>query len=541
MKHRILTSILALMMVFALLLTGCGQSGGSGQPADAAEPAADGGAEEAPAEEAAAPAAVKDELNVAITANPPSLDAHVVNSNITAGIGTHIYEPLFALNGNYEPTPVLAESYSVDDTGLVYTIKLRQGVKFHNGQEMTADDVVASMTHWLENSGKAQPLIGGSTFEKVDNYTITMTVNEAASDIMLVLAGPIQFAAIYPKSVVDAAGEEGITEYIGTGPYKLEEWKQDQYVHLVRYDDYQSPPGESSGFTGKKLAATENIYFRVVTDDSTRIAGVQTGQYDIAENIPLDRYESLAADPNLTLSTKTAGTLNLFINTSKGPLANETLRQAVLAALNCDDIMLASYGNPSLYALDPGWCIPSDAQWGSEAGGEYYNQNNLDKAKELLTQAGYNNEPIVLVTTPDYSEMYNATLVVHDQLVKAGFNATVESYDFSTFMEHRADTEQFDLFITSNSYNMLPVQLSVLGSSWAGLDRPEVTEGISAIRNAATTQEASKAWDELQTFLYEYGAASVLGHYSSVIAASSKVEGFDFFHYPVYWNVTIPA
>ena len=125
---------------------------------------------------------------------------------------------------------MLAESYEVSDDGMVYTFKLRQGVKFHNGEEMKADDVVASMNRWLELSAKANTLIGGSVFEEVDDYTVKMTANQASSDIIMILASPIQFAAIYPKEVVESASEEGIKEYIGTGPYKLAEWKQDQYV-----------------------------------------------------------------------------------------------------------------------------------------------------------------------------------------------------------------------------------------------------------------------------------------------------------------------
>ncbi len=524
MKKRLLTGLLTAVLGISMIFTACGKgtsesestSGGSG--------------------EAQSGTVYKNELNVAITANPPSLDPQGSNSNIVADIGLHIYEPLFAMNENYEPTPILAEGYEVDDSGLVYTITLRKGVKFHNGQEMTADDVVASMTRWLELSSKANTLIGGTTFEKVDDYTIKMTVNKASSDIMLILAGPSQFAAIYPASVVESASAEGITEYIGTGPYKFTEWKQDQYVQLTRYEDYQSPAGESSGFTGEKTAATENIYFRIVTDNSTRIAGIQTGEYDIAEAIPLEQYEQLSSDTNLTLATKTSGSLNLFLNTTKGVLANETMRQAVLAALNCEDIMIAAFGDENLYTLNAGWCNPADPQWGSEAGKEYYNQNNIEKAKELLKEAGYNNEKLVLVTTPDYSEMYNGTLVVQEQLRQAGMNAEVESYDFSTFMEHRSDTNQFDMFITSNSYGMLPIQLSVLSTPWAGLDAPEIPEKIDAIRFAPSAEESSAAWDDLQEFLYEYGAASVLGHYSSAIAVSNKVEGFVNFHFPVYWN-----
>lgn len=538
MKHRKWSRLLALALS-AMMLTACGQSGGAKE--EPATAVAGGAAEGTETTKPTGEISYKTELNVAITANPPSLDVHGVNSNIVGGIGTHIYEPLFAMDANYEPAGVLADSYTISEDGKVYTIKLRQGVKFHNGQEMTADDVVASMSRWLELSGKAKALLAGTVFEKADDYTITMTLPEAYADALTVVAASIQFPAIYPKSVIDSAGTEGITEYIGTGPYKLDEWKQDQYIHLVRYEDYAQPAGESSGFTGEKLAATPDIYFRVVTDDSTRVAGVQTGQYDIAEEMPQERYQELSGDSSLKFYVKTAGTINLFFNTTKGIMASPQMRQAIMACLNCDDIMLASYGDPNLYVLNPGWCNPDDAMWGSDAGSEYYNQNNIGKAKELLTEAGYNNEEIVLVTTPDYGEMYNATLVVQAELQSAGINAVVESYDFATFMEHRANPDQFSLYITSNRYNLNPVQLSVLTKDWAGLDRPEVDEGIAAIRMASSPEESSAKWDDLQEFLYEYGAASVLGHYSGLMATGAGVEGFNFFDFPLYWNVKVPA
>lgn len=472
-------------------------------------------------------------LNIAISANPPSLDPHVINSNIVGGIGMHIYEPLFSLNGNYEPVPILAESYSVSDDGLTYTIKLRQGVKFHDGSELTADDAAASMNRWLAKSSKAA-LIKGSEFSKADKYTVTLKVEKAASDIITVLAAPIQFAAIYKASALDAEGN--LSGAVGTGPYIMKEWKQDQYVHLERFGDYKSPAGDSCGLSGEKRAPSKDLYFRIVKDASTRIAGLQTGQYDIAEDVPLERFAELAADKSLKMAVETGGTLNLFLNTSKGILANPVMRQAVLAALDCSEIMLVAYGDENLYKLDPGWCNPDDALWGSKAGAELYSQNNAEKAKKLLAEAGYKGEPITLVTTPDYSQMYNATLMVQDQLVKAGMNAKVEQYDFASFMQHRSNTEQFDMFITSNSYNPLPVQLSVLSAAWAGLNAPEVGEGISAIRYASDAKSASAAWDRLQAFLYEYGAATVIGHYSGVNAMRADVEGYDYLRYSIYWN-----
>ena len=114
----------------------------------------------------------------------------------------------------------------------------------------------------------------------------------------------------------------------------------------------------------------------------------------------------------------------------------------------------------------------------------------------------------------------------------------MKDYELQTFMEHRADPKQFSMYITSNSYNMLPIQLSVLDKGWAGLDRPEVTDGIKAIRSASSNEEAKAAWEDLQSFIYEYGAASVIGHFTNITAMNSKVENYQYLRFPIYWNIT---
>lgn len=522
MLRKSVLKYLTLPLCLLLLLAGCGGSGG--KTADSDKKAA---------------SEKKDELRIAISANPPSLDAQIANSNITAQVGYHIFEPLFAMDENFEPQPVLADSYEVSEDGKEYTIKLLKGIKFHNGEEMTADDVVASLNRWVKDSQKASTLIGGSKFEKVDDYTVKMTANEAASDIITVLANPIMFAAIYPAEVVEGAGEKGISEYIGTGPYKLTKWKQDQFIQLDKFDDYKVRENATTGLASKKTAATKTLTFEIVTDASTRIAGAKNGQYDIVEEVPQDNYEELEKASNLKLDVTKGGTLNLFLNTTVGIMEKQEMRQAVLAALNMDDILLASYGNKKLYEVNPGWFNPEDKQWGSDAGKEYYNQNDPEKSKELLKKAGYNNEKLVLVTTQDYPEMYNATLVVQEQLKKVGINAEVESYDFSTFMERRADPNQNSMFITSNAYNVLPIQLTVLDKTWAGMDRPEVTDGIKAMRFADSQEDAKAAWDDLQGYIYEYGGATVLGHFTGVNAVSNDVDGYEYMRFPIFWNATV--
>lgn len=128
---------------------------------------------------------------------------------------------------------------------------------------------------------------------------------------------------------------------------------------------------------------------------------------------------------------------------------------------------------------------------------------------------------------------------MQEQLRQAGFTAEVVSLDFPSFMETKGDFGKWDLFITSNGYQIIPPMILAVNSSWAGFDAPQVAEGITAIRGAANNEEAQKAWSNLQQFMYEYGSSTTLGHYNSSMATSSKVSGFVYFDLPIYWNAVI--
>src|SRR5437870_2003471 len=180
-------------------------------------------------------------LKVGNLGEPPSLDAHWTTASITETLTNHIYEGLYSLDSSNRPIPMLAESHTVSKYGLVYTFKLRQGVKFHNGKEMTSEDVVASLARW----GK-QSIYGKALFAQVadckalDKYTVEMKLKEKSAIVLISLAVPNNFGAIYPKEVAEKfAPEVKATEFVGTGPFKLAEWKPDQYIRMVRFDEYK--------------------------------------------------------------------------------------------------------------------------------------------------------------------------------------------------------------------------------------------------------------------------------------------------------------
>ncbi|MER2189363.1 MAG: ABC transporter substrate-binding protein [Solibacillus sp.] len=482
----------------------------------------------------------RDTLNIALTAQPPTLDTANTVSAVALDIAGNIYQQLFQLDANYTPTPILAESYMLSEDGKTYTIKLREGVKFHNGDVMEASDVVASMNRWLATSSRAKVLLEGAQFTEVDASTVQLTVQTATSDVLILMASQAQFPSIMPKEIIDTATAEGFSEYIGTGPYKFVEWKQDQYIHLAKNADFTAAEGEASGFAGTVAAPTENLYYHFVTDHATRIAGVQTGQYDIADAIPIENYDQLDADPNVELQSFPGGTLTAFFNTTEGVLKNEALRDAVLAAFNNEEIMLASFAKPELYSLAPGYMNENQVQWATEAGSEFYNQADAEKAKQLLADAGYNGEEITLLTTKDYNEMYTATLVIQEQLRQIGMNVKVETFDFPTWLETKADRTTWDIFVASTGYQLIPAQNLAVTPDWAGLNDDVVKNGLAASRAAATPEEAKAEWEKVQAHMYEKATSTVIGHYNGVVAIDKDLEGFELFEAPVVWNAKLP-
>jgi len=186
MKKRTLW-FLGVMLSLALIVTACG--GNSNGQSNSSGNSKTGGNESS----GEAAAEYRDTINIAVTAQPPTLDSAMTVSQVALNTALYIFEQLYTLNADYEPVPMLAESVDISDDGLTYTFRLRQGVKFHNGKEMTAEDVVASMNRWLVTSSRAKSLLSGSNFEEVDPYTVKLTLQQPASDVLILMATRANF------------------------------------------------------------------------------------------------------------------------------------------------------------------------------------------------------------------------------------------------------------------------------------------------------------------------------------------------------------
>ncbi|MBP3040050.1 ABC transporter substrate-binding protein [Bacillaceae bacterium Marseille-Q3522] len=482
-------------------------------------------------------------LKIAMSAQPPTLDVQLTTSSDAIEVSRNIYETLVTQNEDQQPVPMLAESIETSDDGLTYTFKLRKGVKFHNGKEMTSADVVASMNRWLQQSARAKLLLSGSTFEAVDDYTVNLKLTTAVTDVLNIMAGVGQFPAIMPSEIVESAGEDGVSEYIGTGPFKFAEWQQDQYIRLEKFADYTPVDEDPSGTAGRKTVYVDDVYYYIVTDSSTRMAGVQTGEYDIAKGMPFDNYEQLKSTPNLkTYASFDTGSLNVAYNKKAGIFTNPKMRQAVNAGIDTEAIMMGTFGSEDLFLLDPGYMAPSQTDWKTDAGSEVYNQGDIDKAKQLLQEAGYNGEEIILYSTRDYDHQYNASVVLEQQLKQMGVNVKLELYDWPTLTEKRTNPDNWDMLILGTGYVTTPSQLLVVNPSFPGwTDDATITNSLQEIRMAGSQEEAKELWSELQGYMWnEYVPYTLFGHYASVTTTSDKLEDLTIFRGAIPWNVKKP-
>ena len=278
-------------------------------------------------------------LRYATVGEPPSLDQHVVTSDLATTIAHHMFEGLYTFDADYEPRPLLASGEEVGSDGKTITIHLRKGVKFHDGQEMTSADVVASLERWGEHGSRGKLLFSNmsgvaASGEHAVVLTFTSTFGPWKNPLAFINGGP----AIYPARVASTAGKSpiDIADYIGTGPYRFSEWKPNRHVELLRFDGYQSPDGAASGYAGERIARFDRLRFIPVPDPGTRIAGLRAGDYDYAESVPSDLFDELDADPAVDVVLNGGPIFGLvFVNSKAGPLqSNFPLRRAIQAALN---------------------------------------------------------------------------------------------------------------------------------------------------------------------------------------------------------------
>ncbi|MEX2425290.1 MAG: ABC transporter substrate-binding protein [Thermomicrobiaceae bacterium] len=508
---------------------------------EAAEDEDEGDSEDTDAEEVSQEERSGGELQVALIGEPPTLDIHNTSATVTTHVTMHMYENLFTWDEEFQAIPELVDTHEVSDDGLLNTLTLREGVMFHNGDEMTAEDVHASIDRWANvvGVGFGEELMGATEeMRVVDDYTLEFEMTEAFGTFVVVLARQNNGCAIYPQSIVSEIGTEDVPQPVGTGPYQFVEWQADQHIIVERFEDYVYRDEEPNGYGGRKHAYLDAIRFIPVPDEAARVSGLQAGDYHFLEEISTDQFETLEGGENIVAEVgPPAGNDQIIMNMEQGLMTDVSMRRAVQAAIDADEILTAAWGE-DYYRADPGhmW---EETVWHTTVGEDLYNIGDPELAADYLEEAGYDGEPVRLITTEEYADMYSTAIVLEQQLEDAGMTVEVQVFDWATLLETRDDMAAWDLAITGFSFRVDPTQLPFMRCEWGGRwCSDEKVEIVNRLFSEVEFEDRFAAWEELQELIYEQVPMVKTGEGLNLLTYSASMQNVELtLLAPAYWNV----
>jgi peptide/nickel transport system substrate-binding protein len=479
-------------------------------------------------------------------ANVNSLDQMTSNTISTRNIAMNIFETLMTRDENNNPILELAESMTAAPDGMTYTFRLRTGVTFHNGKALTSADVAASFNRYNRIGLQRSTLDNVASWDTPDLLTFVIRMKQAQPTFLEALSSFSVPIVIIPAELENDERQQLRT--IGTGPFRLLEFVPGSHARLGRYDGYSPNTNfeQRTGFGGYRVACVDTVTFRIVTEASARVAGLETGALQAVEDVPTRSLEGLRRNAAITLLPLQNWWIQIALpNTSLPPTNNLAFRRAVQAALGMDDIMdAATDGN---FRLNIGFQYPNQSTY-TDAGRETYNINDPARARALLREANYRNEPIIILTNRDYPPMYNAALVMEQQLKAVGINASLRVVDWPTSAQMSQQLHSTEWHIYHTGWGTQPAlgalaTMQFLVSPNAAYrprdnqDDPEVLAAWNAMNTLPDPAARNAAFATMQRLVLERAYAYPFGSLTKVQAVRANLQGFVPFRIPRFSNV----
>jgi peptide/nickel transport system substrate-binding protein len=495
-------------------------------------------------------------LRVAPHSDLKILDPIWTTALITVNHGYMIYDTLFALDGKLNVQPQMVERYQMSSDKLTWTFTLRDGLEWHDGAPVTAEDCIASIKRFGARDAMGQKLLAYvADFAAPDAKTIRMTLKEPYGLVIQTLAKPgASVPFMMPKRVAETDPNKQITDYTGSGPFifRRDEWRPGEKIVYVKNPKYK-PRGEpASGMAGAKVAKVDRVEWIWIADAQTQVNALLAGEVDVIEAPPHDLLPLLAADKNIALFVwNPPGRQFAFrFNVLHKPFDNPKARQAVAYALNQKDMLQSVIGDPEWYKECKS-LFPCGSPLESSKGFDDKFESNAAKARALLQEAGYDGTPIVILQSTDIVSLSNLAPVAKSLMERAGFKVDVQAMDWQTLVSRRTKKDPpsaggWHAFLTSwASVDVLdPVAASFLNASCdrAAFGWPCDAE-LEKLRDAfarETDPAKQKAIAEaVQLREVEYPTHLQLGQYTQPVAYRKNVSGILAGPSIVFWNVEV--
>jgi peptide/nickel transport system substrate-binding protein len=526
-------------------------SGATPSSSGSASPAATQASSTAAATQAAAQGEGKrgGTLKVALNSDLASVDMMWGTPNVNRDVMGHVYEYLFTMSEKNTYIPMLAEKdMDISADGMTFTIPLRKGVKFHNGADFTAKDAVASLERWHRMTSRGQTIAANlDSITATDDYTVKIVFTKPNGGLLFAIGQYGGLAVMFPKDVVDKYydattkkdNEIKDADAIGTGPYKLKEWVRDSSITMVRNENYAARSEPTDGRGGKRYAYVDQIVFTPVQDPTTLLNGLVSGEFHISYASAPAQYDQIKSDPNLVpVIIKPGSKAVAVFNKKQGPFTDQFLRQAALAATNPVEVMAGTIDNDQFYGTFASLAGKEWGFWYTEVDNDLYNQNNIDKAKQLLAQSSYKGEKLRWITTKDYDYMYRSALVASKEWAKAGINVELVVSDWPTVVTNRSKPDAYEIFSTGIGFEGDPLGTGAYTAAWPGwTTSPEITKAETSLVTETDDAKRKTLWEDLQKGFYEEVPYIQFGEMYTLRATRKNVHNFTGRQDLMLWNV----
>lgn len=384
------------------------------------------------------PASAQKTLKVVQHSDLKILDPIWSPAYIVRNHGYLVYDTLFALDAKLQPQPQMAESLNMSDDGLTATIRLRDGLNWHDGKPVTSEDCIASLKRWAARDGMAQKLSEFvADYRIIDERTFQIVLKEKYGALLETLAKQSGVAPfIMPRRVAETDPFKQINETIGSGPFifKADEWKPGEKVVYVKNPAYKPRAEPASGLAGGKVVLVDRIEMIWIPDAQVQVNALKRGEIDMIESVSHDLLPIIEKDPNIRL-VKSIGSLQYTFrpNWKIKPFDNAKIRQAAMIALDQRDFLQAAVGDSRFFATCKA-LFTCNTPLATETGMDGMLTGNAAKAAALLKEADYDGTPVVILRPTDLAVLSNLAPVAKDQLERAGFKVDVQSMDWQTVL-----------------------------------------------------------------------------------------------------------
>ncbi|WNC16385.1 ABC transporter substrate-binding protein [Brevibacillus brevis] len=475
MKKRVLAGF---FLSLSLMLSACSGGGGTAAPGDQAKP------------QEGQQAAAKTELVVAAEQEPVGYDPHKVPAASSVRVYALIYDSLTKLDENMNIVPNLAEKWEITPDGKTITMFLHKGVKFHNGKDMTSEDVKYSFERILNPDTGA---IAKSYFSSVESIEAkdptTIVFHLKNADAAFIANTASAYASIVPSGSTDLTKEA-----IGTGPFKLEKSEPGQYVLLKKNPDYFN----------KDLPKVEAIKFQIMKDEAERLAAIRSGKIDISV-VSADSAKLLEGKPGVQVKNYQSLEYSyLGINVNKKPFDNPKVREAISYAVDRNQIVQTVWKGEAALT---GPIAPALTNWAVDTASYPTYKTDVEKAKKLLAEAGFpNGFDTQIETAATYPDMVETAQVIQQQLKAIGINAKINQLEWGNYIE-TWKSKDMNLMVGRNTSGVdadrsMRFFFSSTGSAnvW-NYSNPAYDELVNKALATVDQAERKKLYDQAQTLL----------------------------------------